>query len=404
MLNPSIASGLRPFRPILLGAGLFLALNMMTLATVIGWDTLNHKLNASLDNHMPGKLSQLQEQSGQKPVDVLFLGTSQTHNGFSTYDFEKAAPVGVNAFNLGMPGARYDVMLTSLKAFESEHGKPRLLMLEVSPTVMESNPQQFYLPALQLRTLLERHPERMTDLLETSPNVRKEVIRSFLSPFYQFRPIFSPLNLQHRLVEKATQLPNRNTAQAVETPVTVSAPESPVRLAKGWAPKAISPTMLSVAGVKQNAAEAKKFYIDSMTTVDDGPLKTLLTYCKARSIPVVLVSWPNHPDFRRHLDASPLNMQYRTNLQRIASDFQFPVIELDSQAELINQPGTFADTRHLSPNGAHRFSALLAKQVFAQPQIARAWQYPKDEDRLARLTSGTPPINLFSIELKVDKR
>src|SRR5690242_12014418 len=121
-------------RPILIGILLFALLNVGT-TLVVTHSGLNGKFHRSMENLLPDKLAMLADaQPG-----ILVLGTSQTNNDFDTADFDAQVPNGLTSFNLGLPGTRYDVMQANLEAYRRRYGNPRLLILEVSPTIMERN-------------------------------------------------------------------------------------------------------------------------------------------------------------------------------------------------------------------------------------------------------------------------
>jgi hypothetical protein len=379
----------RHLRPIFLGIMMFAVINLIATLVVTFYQPINHKFNGCLDNYLPEKLVAMDRtHTDEGAADVLFLGTSQTNNGFSTRDFEEGLPVATNSFNLGLPGTHYDVMYANLETYRRSHGNPRLLMLEVSPSNMEKSSTQFYLPALQYRSMLEKHPDMLFHIW-TSPlmadNVRKEVTLSSFSAFYQFRPIFSPLNIQQRVASKVDNLLAKTmlTASAQSTNFSSDNNDGPYGTItmepslteKGWHPKAISPTMLTPEGTRLNAQEARKFYLDRMGDINFDKLDYLLTHCKKNNIPVVLVNWPNHPTYLAHFQNSRFYNPYQRGLRQMIRKHRVSYVDL-SLAPGTNLNGMFSDTRHLSPKGAQRVSRHLAKRVAALPGIRRKLSSP----------------------------
>src|SRR5688572_26793033 len=146
MMNP-FKSCIHPaLRPILIGVLAFAAFNLlMTLA--VTFSPLNTRFNFSYGNFLPAKLAMLKQAQPEK-LDVLFLGTSQTNNGFITNVFEQVSGRHLNSFNLGLPNNRYDVMEGYLRFHTRKFGKPRLLLVELSPSIQENGSAYYYLPAL----------------------------------------------------------------------------------------------------------------------------------------------------------------------------------------------------------------------------------------------------------------
>ncbi len=369
----------RLFRPILLGLVFFLAFNLFLTVGVQVVPKVRDKLNVRSDNLLPQKL-ELLEASPSKQFDVLFLGTSQTNNGFATHAFESALPgQSVQSFNLGLPGSRYDVMLTQLDYHIRHYGKPKMVMLEAADNLMEENGLHYYLPALQMRTLLDMDTQLIPFIFtnpEIAMNVKKELFYSSFSAVYRFRLLVSPISVQKKLTstfEKALPASLSGAAHANNNP-TEATPEDPVIQnsafrAHGWHPKPASPMMATPEGVKENARLAEGFYFASMDKLYFDRLEAMLVYCKQQDIPVVLVGWPNHPEYLARFNKSKLSKDYYKGLRQISQRYHVPLIDLDDyRPEQVD--GLFADVRHLTPKGAILFSEILAKQVSGQIQFS----------------------------------
>jgi hypothetical protein len=387
---------LRHFRPIILGTLLFILLNVGLSTIFILKPAIHERLDLLYGNFLPVKLQQLKAQAN-RPIDVLFLGTSQTNNGFATQAFEEASPVKLSSFNMGLPSNRYDVMLTYLQAHIRHYGKPKLLLLEMNPTFLDKETSLYYLPALFYRTLLDHDPQSL-DLVMTNPhmpeNVRHELLLS-VSSLHEYRATFSPLHLISKVADKISDITHRytKTALAQEDANTdnlankpaetllgakkASLPGSfPVSLPmkeKGWNPLDIKPSMLSKTGLVQASREADQYFLSQMPPVYFGKIQAILDYCHQQNIPVMLVRWPDHPGFRALFAKTGQQAPFEQGLQHLLQAEQVSYFDLNqnlpSQLE-----STFSDPRHLTPAAAVSFSKLLAQKIFNQPGIEDLFQ------------------------------
>jgi hypothetical protein len=369
------------FRPILLGVLVFAVFNCL-LTGVVTFSPINKKFNFSYGNFLPTKLEMLAQNHPQQ-LDVLFLGTSQTNNGFIPSVFEKAAGQPINSFNLGLPNNRYDIMQAYLEYHIHQYGKPKVVLIELSPSTQEIDSYYYYLPALYYRTLIERSPQRATVFLShplLAWNVKKELLLSAFSSLHQYRFTFSPVNILDKVSGKLAGLFRRAEAVAEasgKSAETAHKAESDVRTveitpemtAKGWYPYEQSVHMKTPEGVALSVQEAKKYYIDHQAGVHFDKLRLLIAACRKYQVPVVLVSWPQHPAFTKILEESPLGKQYRQGLAQLSAQANVPVIDLNHSLPQNPSPSLFADPRHLTPEGAKLFSGVLAKQTLALPLV-----------------------------------
>jgi hypothetical protein len=382
-------------RPIILGILVFALLNLC-LTLGVTFSPLNRKFNFNYGNFLPTKLEMLR-QHDPSHLDVLFMGTSQTNNGFITSVFEQAAGQvqgtrKLNSFNLGLPNNRYDIMQAYLQMHVRKYGKPRLLLLELSPSIQEKDAYFFYLPALYYRTLIENSPELAPTYLANpllAQNVKEELLRSSVSSLHQYRYTFSPVNLLGKVSGKLKSVAERLQAAPVQAETNSTNTRDPFRepaeqpmtilpemTKKGWYPKERSPHMTSPAGVRLSVDEARQYYIDHQKEVNFEKLAALLAYCREQKIPVVLVSWPNHPAFLKIYQRSPLAAKYQDGLLQLLSQSPVPVINLNNALpawQTETDGGVFADPRHLTPEGAKLFSGQLARDVFALPEVAHVF-------------------------------
>ncbi len=380
-IHPSI-------RPILLGVLAFFVLNaVFTIGVTLS--PLNRKFNFSYGNFLPTKLDMLKQAHPEK-LDVLFLGTSQTNNGFITSVFEQASGQPINSFNLGLPNNRYDVMLAYLQMHTHRYGKPKMVLVELSPSIQEKDASLYYLPALYYRSLIEKDPALANAYLSNpylAWNVKQELLLSSFSSLHQYRFTFSPLNVLNKVSGKLKNLPvlhasAANAEAALNSTLdfegtqaasrTPSINIDPIMTEKGWYPKEQSPHMTTPDGIVISVEEARKYYIASQQEVNFDKLAMLLAYCRQQKIPVVLVTWPNHPAFVKVFAQSKLNRAYQQGLSKLLAKEPVHVINLNQELppwQTESEGGLFADPRHLTPEGAKLFSEKLALRVFGLPLV-----------------------------------
>lgn len=378
-MKPKFISFIHPaLRPIVLGIGLFLLFNCV-LTLGITFSPINSRFNFSYGNYLPKKLSLMAQQDPQK-LNVLFLGTSQTNNGFIPNVFEETArevlqgsdTIAINSFNLGLPNNRYDIMHAYLRYHIQKYGRPKLVLIELSPSTQEVDSYYYYLPALYYRTLIENSPSQAVEFLShphLAWKVKKELALAAFSSLYQYRHTFSPLNILEKGSSKISKLIHKDKSREPLLEEDFSISEA--LMAKGWHPYMQSPNMKTPDGIRRSVQEAKAYYIDHQKTVRFDKLRLLIAYCKAQHIPVVLVSWPQHPEFSKILFQSPLGKEYLAGLNQLAQQESIPILNLNEQLPSAIDPALFADPRHLTPKGAMQFSRILAQTLFSDVAIAQ---------------------------------
>lgn len=361
-------------RPVLIGVIGFLLLNLLLTAGVT-FSPLNQRFNFKYGNFLPAKLQMLRANHPEK-TNVLFMGTSQTNNGFIPSVFDQKFGHGVKSFNVGLPNNHYDIMLAYLRFHQQRYGKPQLVLLEVSPSIQEKDADLYYLPALYYRTLIEQQPALASTYLSNpllAQNVKEELLGSSLSSLRQYRYTFSPINLLEKVSARLKKLPGLPDATANAEPLVADSAElsdeappawvTDEMLAGGWYPKPQSIHMKTSEGLRQSVVEARKYYIDPQKSVRFEKLEALLAYCQSEGIPVALVTWPNHPAFVKTFEQSPLHQPYQQGLARIRSRYAVMMVNLNDHLPASQQTetaGFFADPRHLTPEGARLFSKTLA--------------------------------------------
>lgn len=393
---PASGSPAQRWRPMIVGIVGFVLLNLL-FTSLVTFSPLNQRFNFKYGNFLPVKLQMLKVQTSPA-VNVLFLGTSQTNNGFIPALFDARLGPGVKSFNLGLPNNRYDIMLAALQLHQRRYGKPQLVLLELSPSIQETDSRYYYLPALYYRTLIEQEPSQALVYLSNpllADNVKQELLTSAFSSLRQYRNTFSPVNVLNKVGSKLQQLTQRlpvlaNASSAMaEVPSVSGLDDSAMNdsgvddygedssasppawvtndlLAGGWYPKAQSVHMKTPQGVAQSVLEARKYYIDAQQVVHFGKLRALLAYCKAQGIPVALVTWPNHPAYVQAFQHSHLYPRYQQGVARLLK--AYPVLWIDlnrysSAALPALGSGSFADPRHLTPEGARWFTQTLAERL-----------------------------------------
>jgi hypothetical protein len=332
-------------------------LAIVLIEAVLLLPPVRQRLDHMSVNPLPAKLSFLEKQA-KHPPEILALGTSRTMNGFNAHAFEQATPVSVSAFNMGLPKAGYDWMLLYLREYLREYGRPKLVLLE-SVDVAFNKPN--YSQGLYYQNLLERDPIPVLGDILTHPSLRLEdkqdVIVSALSGLHRYRKVMNPITLAKVVSGKHEGEPN------------------PQLSSKGWQPLEHSTVSF----------EQKKLWIDakSYEPMDDSPLTQVLSYCRAQSIPVAIVEWPDHPVYRRLAEGDKLYKRYKQTVARVAAAYQVPYIDLNAQ----NDSRLFVDPRHLNPSGARHYSQMLAQSLFNQPKVQAAMGLPVPNTRLSALPS-----------------
>jgi hypothetical protein len=364
--KPQKPSALALYRPILLGIALFLLVNA-GITWMLTATPLHTRINLRYENHLPAKLQLLQGVNPSQ-LDVLFLGTSQTHNGFATPAFEGEG--GLQSFNMGLPGNTYDAMLGYLQSHLKTHGKPKLLLLELSSTIQIDQNPHFFSAAMIYRSLLNEDPRQILPIL-TDPaldeNVRRELSGAMVSGLYQFRHLFSPVNILTKVTEKAER---RLLGSPTPRAGVLSKPFPSAWTAKGWSPKPSSELMHTEEGLETILAEAQAFYLDALPPVNFQHLKALLSFCQENEIPVALVTWPNHPAFVQQFQESRHYQPFMNGVQEIVQQHQVPWIDLQT----VPPPpmkDVYSDPRHLTPEGARYYSRHLRRLMLKDVAIRR---------------------------------
>ncbi|WP_303674888.1 hypothetical protein [Vampirovibrio chlorellavorus] len=373
------------WRPVLLGVVGFGVFNLL-VSLLVTCSPLNQRFNFKYGNFLPAKL-QLLNVYGPSSVNVLFLGTSQTNNGFIPAFFDARMGHGVKSFNLGLPNNRYDIMLATLQLYQRRYGKPQLVLLELSPSIQETDSRYYYLSALYYRTLIEQESNQLFSYLSNpllADNVKQELVTSAFSSLRQYRNTFSPVSLLDKVGGKMRQVTQRlpvwaNAPAMAESPaddaVTASLDEADTpppawvtdkMLSGGWYPKAQSPYMTTRQGIADSVREARKYYIDAQTSVNFEKIRALLAYCQHQGIPVALVTWPNHPAYVQAFQHSPLHPDYQRGVAHLLKKYPVLWIDLNRYSPAATKAlgaGTFADPRHLTPEGARWFTQTLAERL-----------------------------------------
>ena len=334
---------LRLYSPAAIGALLAVLASAALLLWITFFPMKNPQAYVGSGNLLPLKLSLVEE----KTPELLFMGTSQTNNGFSTLDFEKAAPGTLRSFNLGMPNNQYEVMLSYLKLHVARHGRPAMLLVDLSPTILVERSPHYGKQTRIYKQFLENNPWVPVE-------VKAAIFRlafSAAGTIYQFRQDYSPLTWITAAVGKS------QPPQVIWDRTTMDG---------GWTPKPRSPLMDSPEGYKKILAETRKYFLDDLPPMHFGRLHDLLNYCKEQEIPVTLVTWPNKEDFLAMMQEDGMYDLFSEGARNTASKFGAHWIDLN----LHNKEGVgfYSDPRHLTPKGAAHFSALLAREVFAKTE------------------------------------
>lgn len=329
----------KPFLPFIIAIGLFVILDCLILYTPV-----RDLLDTQLDNCLERKLIQVKADRPQQ-LDLLFLGSSRTNNGFVTEIFEKSWPTqAINAYNMGLPAGDYFLFKLALNNHIQQYGKPKLILLEVTdfffnPDFISNN------NILYIRVLMAQNPAMVSAIFkspELSLELKKEIFFASVSGLYRYRSLFTPNKFKKMLL-------NRESFKAR-------------KFFQGWNPKEIKKVMASDHTVRENALARKRTLLDNFTRFDSSKLVSFLTYCQNENIPVVLVDWPSHPYYADLFEQHPISSTYHQEIAHIAKQFDIPFLNLSAQITP-NIAGLYADAGHLSPAGAKQYTQLLTQKL-----------------------------------------
>jgi hypothetical protein len=319
----------------------------ITLAVIVLLDRLilfapvSNFLDDRIQNALKIKLEQLQPDG--EDLDILFLGTSRTNNGFATPIFAKEA--SANVYNMGLADGDYAIFLQVLKYLAEHQKKPHRLYLEVSnvlfkPAHLSDNSVLYY------RTLFGGQPAKALHILQMSTlswRDKQEIGLTYLSGIYRYRTVIGVRALAkyaaHYLA--GNQFSKSNYLQ-------------------GWKPAKTEMIMGKSPQMKQKAQEVLYQQMSNYDQPDTNRFRQLLDFCKEEEIPVILVEWPTHPIYDDLFHHYPLAEKYDTTIKSIAQQYHLPLIQLQKNLPKEKQDLFFAEPGHLNESGAVYFTKKLS--------------------------------------------
>jgi hypothetical protein len=316
---------------VLVAAGLF-------AAGQFGFGTAADSDARLRDPAFADKLAKLDRLNCDRPT--LMIGSSRTLLGFHAERFEQAT--GTPAFNFGTPATGPITHLVYLNRLLDRGITPHLLLLEVLPPMLADGDGG---PIEQTFLSGERLTGGEVATVEgfgfRADAVRPKWRESVYAPWYSLRcqvvgrlaPSWLPWNHRYDWGRKTDP--------------------------HGWA----TPPRTSVTDDEraEHVAKARAEYADTLAGLNPdgrplGALKRIVTTCRERGIPVVLVLMPEATTFRGMYPAG-LDKRIEAELQPLG----VPLI--DARGWLDDTD--FYDGHHPFTGGAERFTDELAKRLVA---------------------------------------
>jgi hypothetical protein len=306
---------------------------------------VSSRLERAIPNSLADKITLLKAEEHHRS-DIIFLGTSQTNNGFMTEIFEKNFPKPIKAYNLALRSGDYYLFKLFLQYYVQHYGKPKLLLLEVNEVLF--NKQQYYFTQfnnLHYREMMTQKPELFSQIFINSPlaiDDKVDIFFSLISGVYRYR---GELEI-HRVknIIKGT-LPKKPTYH------------------KGWDALLMKPLMSHPSEMKQYIDEQVSLISKQQNQFDSSKLEGLLNYCQQEQIPVVLIRWPVNQQLRISIEKTKLYALYEKRINQVSRKYHLVLIDLYQQ-NFASPLGLFSDPRHLSPIGAELYTSELAHKIY----------------------------------------
>jgi hypothetical protein len=339
------------------GVAVFLV-SQLGLALAIEW-----RLPELREPYYAYKAERLQERIEAAPAapTVVMLGSSRVVYGLRGQSLERElagrdgdSPI---VFNFGMPGAGPLTQLLALKRLLAEGVRPDVLLIEVLPPVLAG-----HVPLAEVNRMA---PERLW--LEDIP-----VAERYIAPGGGLRAEWW----------RAWPLPAYHHRFAIVSRVAPALLPFPLRLDwfrhiddSGWIPP---PWKERTPERYRHALERTRgeylYYLEDFRL--GGPncqaLRELLDLCRQERIATVLVLMPEGDDFRGWYSPGAW-AQVEGFLQQLPREYGVPLVN----AREWSADDDFADSHHLMPAGAERFTARLGREVIVPMLEARRLEVPR---------------------------
>jgi hypothetical protein len=309
---------------------------------------VERRLPQLIDPVYHGRLQYLRKQRAADPAHtptVVLLGSSRTFQGVDAVRLsgclsaESGRPVAVA--NWGIPGGGFVTDLLTWRRLRRDGVHPDLLLIEVMPALfMDGSTQQLderAMPASRLDGFDLRVLSRYR--AGTRPGLERDVALASASPLYGRRFALTRA-LAPRLLPSADE--NNNP---YVWPVNVS----------------FHPYNWPAATRAKALDRARENWAGSLTHFQPGrceALRELLTSCLADGVRPVLLVTPEGPAYRSWY-APETWPTIQAWLDEIHREYGVEVI---NAREWLDKEEDFADSHHLLPQGAERFSERLGRE------------------------------------------
>ncbi len=295
---------------------------VFTYATIEGYRQF---INCGIKKNTAGVFQKLNEIfDGKTPYDVLIVGSSRAESHISPTILDSA--LGVNSFNIGIPGAYIHQQLAFLKAYLAQHPKPKTILLSADI--------YGYKPATDYRVLSDYN--RYFPYLNHSEFY--EAMRKIDSRFFYYKYI-APYSLSFDKQDE-----NLNHAlrgyfgyQKQTLQYTKGFAFSP------FANKALSPNSDSILPYK---CQVPQIIWEAYAEMHH--------LCQAQDIQLIVVLTPIHRSLYQKIENAE---QITASLKQIFNPC--PLLDY-SQSPFGAKNDLYIDPVHLNKNGALKFSRALS--------------------------------------------
>jgi hypothetical protein len=355
-LDPSIFKAIRPF---LLAIVAMLLFNLF-LGLVYPLSGLQDKTELKYGNAFISKWQSLQRDSSTQGV---FLGTSQTNNGFSAPVYFKQT--GSLVFNFGLPSAHYPVMQAVLEKYLLENPSPQVVFIELNARLLYAENTHAFMQALYFSRIISPL-QQLQWASQLSPDIRQELLWGQLFPLRRYRQSWSPINFFNQSAVKFNTLfEPRSQDLSRSIPVTPIHNTFPLY---GWEPRDEQQAMQSQVLQPKLLEEASQYFLAGLNTWQPERLNPLLTRCKKSHLNCVWVVWPNYTGFQALQNRLGIEARQAEMISVVKAQ-GFPVVDLretsPAPCQGKQEMRCYSDPVHLSRTAAEAYTQQLSLTALA---------------------------------------
>ncbi len=274
-------------------------------------------------------------QADSRPL-ILMLGSSRTLNGLRPDCLPRQAAMP-RAFNFGLTSHGPLQQLLCLKRLRADGMRPDGLVLELAPMLL----------CERTRVPLER--QKFTDLARLS-----DYEADWLSMYWHWFQSRAVPSFSYRYSLMSRYRPNWLTWEQRKDGFWTQTDRD------GWYAHQIATAAnhsLSLDSARQSYRPLLQSYL--VNPLQDRALRETLAYAKGEKIPVAVLLMPEGPIFQSWYSEETRN-RINGYLAELRETYSVPVIDGRSW---IPDESFFADSHHLTPDGATRFTRRFADEV-----------------------------------------